>query len=157
MPVSERLVHFLEEQHVPFVTIPHARAYTAQEIAASVHVPGQEVAKTVIVLADEKLHMAVVPATRRIELVLLKNALAVKKIRLATETEFEGVFPECEVGAMPPFGNLYRIPVIVDESLKKDREIVFNAGSHTETVKMAFDEFVDLVKPMFASFTERSV
>ena len=157
MPVSERLVHFLEEQHVPFVTIPHARAYTAQEIAASVHVPGQEVAKTVIVKGDEKLFMAVVPATRRIELVLLKNALGVKKIRLATETEFEGVFPECEVGAMPPFGNLYRIPVIVDESLKKDREIVFNAGSHTETVKMAFDEFVDLVKPMFASFTERSV
>jgi Ala-tRNA(Pro) deacylase len=157
MPVSERLVHFLEEQHVPFVTMPHPRAYTAQEIAASVHVPGQEVAKTVIVLADEKLHMAVVPATRRIELALLKNALGVKKIRLATEAEFEGVFPECEVGAMPPFGNLYRIPVIVDESLKKDREIVFNAGSHTETVKMAFDEFVDLVKPIFASFTERSV
>jgi Ala-tRNA(Pro) deacylase len=157
VPVSERLLHFLEEQHVPFVTIPHARAYTAQEIAASVHVPGQEVAKTVIVLADEKLHMAVMPATRRTDLVLLKKALGVKKIRLATEAEFEGVFPECEVGAMPPFGNLYRIPVIVDESLKKDREIVFNAGSHTETVKMAFDEFVELVKPLFGSFTERSV
>ncbi len=157
MSVSEKLVHFLEDQHVPFVTIPHARAYTAQEIAASVHVPGQEVAKTVIVKGDRKLFMAVVPATRRIELVLLKKALGVKRIRLATEAEFEGVFPECEVGAMPPFGNLYRIPVIVDESLKKDREIVFNAGSHTETVKMAFDEFVELVKPLFASFTERSV
>ncbi|MFI5181647.1 MAG: aminoacyl-tRNA deacylase [Thermoanaerobaculia bacterium] len=157
MSVSEKLTHFLEEQHVPFVTLPHARAYTAQEIAASVHVPGQEVAKTVIVKGDDKLFMAVVPATRRIELVLLKNALGVKKIRLASEAEFEGVFPECEVGAMPPFGNLYRIPVIVDESLKKDREIVFNAGSHTETVKMAFDEFVELVKPLFASFTERSV
>ena len=157
MSVSERLVHFLEEQHAPFVTIPHARAYTAQEIAASVHVPGQEVAKTVIVKGDRNLYMAVIPATRRIELVLLRNALGVRKIRLATEAEFEGVFPECEVGAMPPFGNLYRIPVIVDESLKKDREIVFNAGSHTETVKMAFDEFVELVKPLFASFTERSV
>lgn len=157
MSVSEKLVHFLQDQHVPFVTIPHARAYTAQEIAASVHVPGQEVAKSVIVKGDRKLFMAVVPATRRIELVLLKNALGVKKIRLATEAEFEGVFPECEVGAMPPFGNLYRIPVIVDEALKKDREIVFNAGSHTETVKMAFDEFVELVKPLFASFTERSV
>ncbi len=157
MSVSEKLVHFLEDQHVPFVTIPHARAYTAQEIAASVHIPGQEVAKTVIVKGDRKLFMAVVPATRRIELVLLKKALGVKRIRLATEAEFEGVFPECEVGAMPPFGTLYRIPVIVDESLKKDREIVFNAGSHTETVKMAFDEFVELVKPLFASFTERSV
>lgn len=157
MPVSEKLVHFLEEQHVPFVTIPHPRAYTAQEIAASVHVPGQEVAKSVIVEGDRKLYMAVVPATRRIELALLKSALGVKKIRLATEAEFEGVFPECEVGAMPPFGNLYEIPVVVDESLKKDREIVFNAGSHTETVKMAFDEFIHLVKPIFASFTERSV
>ncbi len=157
MSVSDKLTHYLEEKHVPFVTIPHARAYTAQEIAASVHVPGQEVAKTVIVKGDEKLYMAVVPATRRIELALLKTALGVKKVRLATEAEFEGVFPECEVGAMPPFGNLYRIPVIVDESLKKDREIVFNAGSHTETVKMAFDEFVELVQPLFASFTERSV
>jgi Ala-tRNA(Pro) deacylase len=157
MPVSERLVHFLEEKHVPFVTIPHVRAYTAQEIAAAVHVPGQEVAKSVIVMGDTKLHMAVVPATRRIDLVLLKKALGVKKIRLATEAEFEGVFPECEVGAMPPFGNLYRMPVIVDESLKKDREIVFNAGSHTETVKIAFNEFVELVQPLFASFTERSV
>jgi Ala-tRNA(Pro) deacylase len=157
MPVSERLVHFLEEQHVPFVTIPHARAYTAQEIAASIHVPGQEVAKTVIVQADEKLYMIVMPATRRADLVQLKKALGVKKIRLATEAEFEGIFPECEVGAMPPFGNLYRIPVVVDESLKKDREIVFNAGSHTETVKMGFDEFVELVQPIFASFTERSV
>jgi len=157
MSVSERLTHFLEQQHVPFVTIPHARAYTAQEIAASIHVPGQEVAKTVIVQADGKLYMAVMPATRRADLVLLKKSLGVKKIRLATEAEFEGIFPECEVGAMPPFGNLYRIPVVVDESLKKDREIVFNAGSHTETVKMAFDEFVELVKPIFAAFTERSV
>ena len=156
MPVSEKLVHYLEQQHIPFVTIPHARAYTAQEIAASVHVPGQEVAKTVMVLADGKLTMAVVPATRRIDLVLLKKSIGAKKIRLATETEFEGVFPECEVGAMPPFGNLYQIPVVVDESLKKDVEIVFNAGSHTETVKIRFDEFVNLVKPTFASFTERS-
>lgn len=156
MPVSEKLVHYLEQQHIPFVTIPHTRAYTAQEIAASVHVPGQEVAKTVMVLADGKLTMAVVPATRRIDLVLLKKSIGAKKIRLATETEFEGVFPECEVGAMPPFGNLYEIPVVVDDSLKKDVEIVFNAGSHTETVKIRFDEFVNLVKPLFASFTERS-
>ncbi len=156
MPVSEKLTHFLEEQHVPYVTISHARAYTAQETAASVHVHGQDVAKTVIVLADGKLTMAVMPATRRTDLALLKKALGAKKIRLATEAEFEGIFPECEVGAMPPFGNLYRIPVVVDESLKKDVEIVFNAGSHTETVKMRFDEFVNVVKPVFASFTERS-
>lgn len=156
MPVSERLVKFLQEQHVPFVTIPHARAYTAQEIAASVHVPGQEVAKSVIVLADGKLVMAVMPATRRIDLNLLRKELGAKKVRLATEAEFEGVFPECEVGAMPPFGNLYQVPVVVDESLKKDLEIVFNAGSHTETVKIRFDEFVHLVRPTFATFTERS-
>jgi Ala-tRNA(Pro) deacylase len=156
MSVSEKLVHFLEEQHVPFVTIPHARAYTAQEIAAAVHVPGQELAKSVIVQGDGKPFMAVMPATRRIDLVRLKKTLGVKKIRLATEEEFAGLFPECEVGAMPPFGNLYRVPVVVDESLKKDREIVFNAGSHTETMKIGFDEFVELVKPLFASFTERS-
>jgi len=157
MSVSEKLAHFLEEQHVPYVTIPHPRVFTAQEIAASIHVPGQEVAKTVIVRGDEKLFMAVLPATRRIDAGLLRKALGVQHLRLATEAEFVDVFPECEVGAMPPFGNLYRIPVVVDESLKKDREIVFNAGSHTETVKLAFDEFVELVKPLFASFTERKV
>jgi Ala-tRNA(Pro) deacylase len=157
MPVSEKLAHFLDQQHVSYVTIPHPRVYTAQEIAASLHVPGQEVAKTVIVRGDEKLFMAVLPATRRVDAALLRKVLGVQHIRFATEAEFEGVFPECEVGAMPPFGNLYQIPVVVDESLRKDREIVFNAGSHSETVKMGFDQFVDLVKPLFASFTERKV
>ncbi len=157
MSVSEKLTHFLDQQHVPYVTIPHPRVFTAQEIAAAVHVPGQEMAKTVIVRGDERFYMAVLPATRRIDSGLLKKALGVQHVRLATEAEFEGLFPECEVGAMPPFGNLYRVPVVVDESLRKDREIVFNAGSHTETVKMAFDEFIELVKPVFAEFAERKV
>ena len=155
MSVSTRLADFLEQKHVSYVTLSHPRAFTAQEIAAAVHVPGWELAKSVIVRADARFLMAVLPATRRIDLEQLKHALGASVIRLATESEFEKLFPECETGAMPPFGNLYQIPVVVDESLKKDKEIVFNAGTHTETIRMSFAEFTDLVRPMFASFTER--
>ena len=155
MSVSAKLVEFLDQKHIPYVTQPHPRAYTAQETAAAVHVPGWEVAKTVIVRADGQFMMAVVPATRRIDLDRLRVAVGASQIRLATEVEFGDLFPECETGAMPPFGNLYHVPVVVDDSLKKDREIVFNAGSHTETIRMAFDEFTELVRPIFASFTER--
>ena len=155
MSVSTKLVEFLDQKHVPYVTQPHPRAYTAQETAAAVHVPGWEVAKSVIVRADGQFMMAVVPATRRIDLDRLRAAVGASQIRLATEVEFGDLFPECETGAMPPFGNLYHVPVVVDDSLKKDREIVFNAGSHTETIRMAFDEFTELVRPIFASFTER--
>jgi len=157
MSVSTKLADFLEQKHVPYVTLPHPRAFTAQEIAAAVHVPGWEVAKSVIVRADGRFLMAVLPATRRIDLDQLKHAIGVSVIRLATEAEFAELFPECEVGAMPPFGNLYQIPVVVDESLKRDKEIVFNAGTHTETIRMAFGEFADLVRPMFASFTEKPI
>lgn len=155
MSVSPKLAEFLDQKHVPYVTQPHPRAYTAQETAAAVHVPGWEVAKSVIVRADGQFMMAVVPATRRIDLDRLRAAVGASQVRLATEAEFGDLFPECETGAMPPFGNLYHVPVIVDESLKKDREIVFNAGSHTETIRMAFNEFSELVKPIFASFTDR--
>ncbi len=156
MPVSPRLKEFLDHEHVKYVTISHSRAYTAQEIAASIHVPGQELAKSVVVNADGKLVMLVLPATRRIDFGRLKSALNAREVRLATEREFEGLFPECETGAMPPFGNLYELPVVADASLKEDEEIVFNAGSHTETVKMGFGDFEHLVHPRMAAFTERS-
>jgi Ala-tRNA(Pro) deacylase len=157
MSVSTKLADFLDQKHVSYVTLPHPRAYTAQEIAAAVHVPGWEVAKSVIVRADGRFVMAVLPATRRIDLDQLKQALGASLIRLATEAEFAELFPECEIGAMPPFGNLYQVPVVVDKSLKKDKEIVFNAGTHTETIRMAFEEFTGLVQPLFASFTDKPI
>lgn len=156
MSVSARLRQFLDEKHVKYVTVSHSPAYTAQEVAASVHVPGRELAKSVVVNADGQFAMGVIPAPRRIDLGALKKAVGAKNLRLATETEFERLFPDCETGAMPPFGNLYGLKVWADESLKEDAEIVFNAGTHTDTVKMAYTDFEKLVAPVVAKFAERS-
>lgn len=145
--------HYLDEQRVHYATIMHSPAYTAQETAATVHVPGREVAKTVIVLLDEKPAMAVLPATRRLDLTALRKASGARRVALATETQFARLFPECEVGAMPPFGNLYHMPVYVAESLAEDEQIVFNACSHTELIRMAYADFERLVQPKVAKLT----
>ena len=129
------------------MTISHSLAYTAQEIAASAHVPGRELAKTVIVKVDGRMAMAVLPASLKLDFALLADALGAKKIELATEREFKQMFPDCELGAMPPFGNLYGMDVFVAESLTEDKEIAFNAGSHTELMRLSFEDFSTLVKP----------
>ncbi len=142
-----RLRDFLDTENVKYVVISHSLAYTAGGIAALLHIPGRELAKTVIVKIDGTLAMAVVSASQHVDLKLLKHAVDGKEIALASEDEFKAVFPDCETGAMPPFGNLYGIRVLVDESLKKDKEIAFNAGSHRELVRLAWDDFVRLVQP----------
>jgi Ala-tRNA(Pro) deacylase len=152
MPI-EKLKQFLDRERVKYVSIAHSPAFTAQEIATAAHVPGNELAKTVVVHLDGKIAMAVLPASRKIILDDLREAAGVEQARFATEDEFKRLFPDCETGAMPPFGNLYGMDVYAAKSLPRDHEIAFNAGSHTELIKMAYGDFARLVKPKVASFT----
>ncbi len=143
---------FLDSRGVKYVTIRHSPAFTAAEVAASAHVAGRDFAKTVMVWIGGHLAMVVLPASRRIVLHDLRELLESPEARLATEAEFRDDFPDCELGAMPPFGNLYGLPVYVAASLAAEKEIAFNAGSHTEIIKMAFADFEDLVKPTVLEF-----
>lgn len=146
MPLS-KLKEFLDSHGVKYVVISHSVAYTAAGIAGLTHIPGRELAKTVIVKMDGTLAMAVVSASQRVDLSFLKAATGAKTADLATENEFKERFPDCEVGAMPPFGNLYGMSVYVDEGLARDKEIAFNAGSHRELVRLAWEDYERLVKP----------
>jgi Ala-tRNA(Pro) deacylase len=154
MPVK-KLKEFLDANHIKYVSIKHSPAYTAQQIAASAHVRGKELAKTVMVKIDGKLAMAVLPASYRVDLDLLKQDAGAAKVELATEGEFKGLFPECELGAMPPFGNLYGMDVYVGQVLAEDEEIAFNAGSHTELIRLAYKDFERLVKPKVAKISRK--
>ena len=149
---AQKLKDFLDSHNVKYVTTSHSLAYTAQDIAASAHITGKELAKTVMVKIDDKMAMAVLPASYRVSFDLLKDAAGASKVELAQEQEFRDMFPELEVGAMPPFGNLYGMDVFVDESLSEDDEIAFNSGSHTELMKLAYGDFERLVKPTPAKF-----
>jgi Ala-tRNA(Pro) deacylase len=146
MPVK-KLKEFLDTQGVKYVTIGHSVAYTAQEIAAKAHIPGQELAKTVVVKLDGEMALAVLPATARVDLELLRKASSAKSAELARESEFAGIFPGCELGAMPPFGNLYDLDVYVAERLTEDDQIAFNAGTHTELIQMSYADFERLARP----------
>ena len=149
MPVP-KIKEFLDSQGIKYVTISHSPAYTANEIAASAHVPGKEMAKTVMVRIDGKLAMAVVPASQRVHLGRLKEAAGAGKVELASEQDFKDAFPDCELCAMPPFGNLYGMDVYVAKALAEDAAIAFNAGSHTELIRLAFADFQRLVQPKVA-------
>ena len=153
MSISVRLKSFLDENGVKYVTITHSRAYTAQEVAESCHVPAKDLAKTVMIHADGNFMMTVVPGSRRISFPLLKAIVNADEIRLATEGEFKGLFPECQAGAMPPFGSLYGLPVYADNALSEDEDIVFNAGNHTEAIRMRYADFQRLARPAFGNFT----
>ncbi|OHC05849.1 MAG: deacylase [Planctomycetes bacterium RIFOXYB12_FULL_42_10] len=152
MPVK-RLKEFLDSHSIKYVTISHSRAFTAQETAASAHVPVKELAKTVLVKIDGKMAMAVLPASCKVDVDLLKKATRASTIEIASEKDFKDLFPDCEIGAMPPFGNLYGMEVFVTKSLTEDREIAFNAGSHRELVKLAYKDFEQLVKPKVITFS----
>lgn len=154
MSISRKLQELLDQNQVQYHVLKHHRAYTAPEIAAALHVPGKELAKVVIVKADEHYLMAVLPAHYRVDLDALARAAGAKEARLATEAEFQGLFPDCEIGAMPPFGNLYGVPVYVDQSLTQDPVIVFEGGTHEEAIKMAYRDYERLVQPKVANFGE---
>ena len=152
MPVKT-LKKFLDREKVKYVSIVHSTAYTAQEVAASAHITGKELAKTVIVELDGKMAMAVLPANRKIVLQDLREVTGCDEVKFASEEEFREKFPDCETGAMPPFGNLYGMDVYAAAGLADNDEIAFNAGSHTEVIKMAYQDFERLVKPNVMSFT----
>ena len=151
MPV-QRLKDFLDEHQVKYVVISHSRAFTTQEVASLTHIPGRELAKTVIVDIDGEAAMAVLPGSQKVDLPLLRDALGAQQVTLVKEAAFRGRFPECDLGAMPQFGNLYGMPVYVADSLTEDEEIAFNAGSHTELVRMAYRDFERLVQPRVMRF-----
>ena len=142
-----KLQEYLDEKQVRYVSIKHSPAFTAQEIAAAAHIPGREVAKTVIVKVDGVMAMVVLPAPQMVRMNHLRAQLDADRVELATEEEFKDRFPDCEVGAMPPFGNLYDMDTFVEESLTEDEEIAFNAGTHTELLRMTFEDFKAIVGP----------
>jgi Ala-tRNA(Pro) deacylase len=152
MPAN-KLKEFLDQKHVKYVTIRHSVAYTAQEIASLTHIPGKELAKTVMVKMDGEMAMAVVPASHRVDLYALKAVSGAGAVDLANEAEFKYKFPDCEAGAMPPFGNLYKIPVYASEDLRLDEDIAFNAGTHSELVRMHYQDYERLVQPRVAKIS----
>ncbi len=153
MPISI-LKDYLDKQHVKYECLNHARAYTAQEVAASAHVSGKSLAKIVIVKAGGQLAMVVLPAHDHINFAALKAATGWKDLNLASESEFKSQFPECEVGAMPPFGNLFGVPVFASSELRHYPQMVFNAGTHIELMRLAYADFERLVKPKVISTSD---
>jgi len=154
VPVS-KFKEYLDGRQIKYVSLAHSTAFTAQEVAALTHTPGRELAKTVMVKLDDALAMAVLPASFQVDLGQLKAAAGASSAALAVEADFRGRFPDCETGAMPPFGNLYGMTVYVDESLTRDHEIAFNACSHHELVRLAYTDYARLVEPKVASFATR--
>ena len=155
MKMLKRCMDFLGENHIRYSHSIHPPAYTAREVASADRMPAHNLAKTVVFLADEAYGMVVVPADYAVDFTELRRFLGSSEIRLATEAELFELFPECEVGAMPPFGNLFDIPVVVDETVAASQFIAFTAGTHRDVVHMAFGDFRRLVKPMIAAVAVR--
>jgi len=155
MPAT-KLKEFLDTNNIKYVSITHSKAYTAQGIAAAAHISGKELAKTVMITIDGEIAMAVLPASETVNVDALKTALRATKVDLSSERQFRDRFVDCELGAMPPFGNLYGLKVYVDETLTHDKEIAFNAGTHLELIKLAYTDFANLVKPAVLRFSRRS-
>lgn len=151
MPAA-KVREFLDSHRIRYVSVQHSPAFTAAEVAESAHVSGRDFAKTVIVVIEDEMVMVVLPASRRVLLNDLREMLDSTHLRLATEAEFRDRFPDCELGAMPPFGNLYNMRVFVSGLLAEEKEIAFNAGSHTEVIKMSYSDFDRLVKPVVLDF-----
>jgi Ala-tRNA(Pro) deacylase len=152
MECREQLESYLRQNGVAFETRHHPRAFTAQEVSELEHIPGKLMAKVVIVIADDKKVMLVLPAPWRVDLDRVASALGAQAARLAREEEFVAAFPDCELGAMPPFGNLYRLPVYVERSLAEDPTIYFAAGTHTDTMGVSYSDFARLVRPTVTAF-----
>jgi len=150
---SRKVKEYLDSQAVKYVIITHSPTYTAQEVAQSAHVRGKDLAKTIIVFIDGRMTMAVLPSTYSIDFDYFRKTIGAKEIRLASEKQFQDLFPDCEVGAMPPFGNLYGMEVYVDQHLTEDQEIAFNGGNHFELFRLSYEDFARLVKPKVVRLT----
>ena len=152
MPISPSLKAYLDHERVHYDVLPHPEAFRALAIAQTLHTPVKEMAKVVIVKVHERFVMTVLPASWNVDLHRLRTVFATHHVRLATEDEITGLFPDCELGAMPPFGNLYGLPVYVDQSLTEDEEIVFQAGTHSQAIRMRYMDFAVLVFPVVEEF-----
>ena len=138
---------YLDFNGIQYVTISHSPAFTAQDIAESSHISGKNIAKTVVLKIDGNFAMAVLTADKKLSTYLLQDLIHANKVEFASEEEFKDKFPDCEIGAMPPFGNLYNMDVYVSKEINEDNEIAFNAGSHTELIQLKYRDFKNLVKP----------
>lgn len=152
MPV-QRLKESLDREGIKYVSILHSPAYTAQEVAQSAHIPGDEMAKCVMIKVDGKMAMAVLPASYQVDFGLLREAIGADHVTLARERDFENLFPQCELGAMPPFGNLYGMPVYVAQKLTEDDVISFNAGTHRELIRLSYTDYARLAQPRIIKFS----
>jgi Ala-tRNA(Pro) deacylase len=152
MKCRERLESYLRENGVPYEIMTHRQAFTMQEVAAELHVPGRQVAKVILATADDEMIMLVLPAPSRVNTDHVRDLVGAKKVRRAEESEFAELFPDCATGAMPPFGNLYGLPVYVDPSLCEESQIVFRIGTHRESMKLAYDDFARLAQPIVGEF-----
>ncbi|HYR85872.1 MAG TPA: YbaK/EbsC family protein [Terriglobia bacterium] len=151
--ISMKLMEHLDQAGVPYTHHTHPTAYTAQEVAAVAHIPGREMVKTVLLNADDNaLVMAVLSSNDTVDLDVLWEELGCQTLRLATESEFRDAFPTCKTGAMPPFGSLFNLSTYCEATLARNREIEFNAGTHEETIRMAFDDFEQLENPKVVHF-----
>jgi Ala-tRNA(Pro) deacylase len=157
MAIPESIRRFVEARGIGFTPIHHRIAYTAQEEAAATHVPGKEWAKTVVCIADGQPILAMVTANDHVDLEAIRTACGAKVVRLASETEFAALYPECETGAMAPFGPLYGQPVFVDEALTQDTDITFHAGTHSDAIRMHYKDFAGLVHPVASCIGRRTV
>ncbi|MBI1792531.1 MAG: YbaK/EbsC family protein [Acidobacteria bacterium] len=151
--IVTRLRDFLEQNGANYGHTTHRPAFTAREVAVADHLSTREVAKTIVFLGDGAYGMAVIPASTYLDLKELRELLGLSHLRLATEEELVGLFPDCELGAMPPFGNLYNMPVYVDGSLAREETIAFNAGTHRDVAHMKFREFERLAGAKVISFS----
>ena len=154
MPIIKRLKELFDGKKISYEVYNHPLAYTAQEIAQRQHVSGDQIAKVVMLRVDDKLVMAVVTGSQKIHLPTVRASLGAYEVRLATEDEFTSRFPDCEIGAMPPFGNLFNLPVYVDPAVAKDATIYFNAGNHVQTVRIRYQDFDKIVDPQVVRLTE---
>lgn len=152
MSIARQLKEYLDREHVHYEVLPHPEAFRAAAIAHVLHTSEKEMAKVVIVKVDEQIVMTVLPASWQVDLHRLRDVFMTNHVRLATEEEFKDLFPDCELGAMPPFGILYGLPVFVDHSLTEDDAIVFQAGTHSEAIRMRYMDFAALVFPVVEEF-----
>ena len=154
MPL-QKLKDFLNSRGVKYVVLSHSPAFTAQEVAESADISGRELAKTVMVRLDGEMAMAVVPASKMVDFDLLAETAGAEKVELASENQFKDLFPGCEVGAMPPFGNLYGMAVYAAAELSEDEEIAFSAGNHSELIRLGWRDYRDSVEPTVAAITQQ--
>ena len=152
MSISPTLNAYLDREHVHYDVLPHPEAFRALTIAQMLHTPEKEMAKVVIVKVDKQFVMMVLPASWNVDLLRLRTVFDTYQVRLATEDEITGLFPDCELGAMPPFGNLYGLPVYVDQPLTEDEEFIFQAGTHSDAIRMRYWDFASLAFPVVAKF-----